>query len=113
MLDMATSSTAYFALVEAQRAGRPVGNDIGYDAAGNPTTDAGAILNGGAMRSFDRWVSKWRDGEPAGSLEVRRCSSGPRWCNTATRHKVCVWGCGTHHSCAYLCAGATKAVTWR
>lgn len=55
VLDMATSSTAYFALVEAQRAGRPVADDIGFDAEGNVTTDAGAILAGGAMRSFDRW----------------------------------------------------------
>ena len=57
VLDMATSATAYFALVEAQRAGRPVPDDIGFDAAGDVTTDAGAILAGGAMRSFDRHVS--------------------------------------------------------
>lgn len=54
VVDMATSSTAYFALVEAQRAGRSVGDDIGFVAAGDVTTDPGAILAGGAMRSFDR-----------------------------------------------------------
>lgn len=54
VMDMATSSTAYFALVEAQRAGRPVPDDVGFDADGRVTTDAGAILAGGAMRSFDR-----------------------------------------------------------
>ncbi len=54
VMDMATSSTAYFALVEAQRAGRPVPDDVGFDADGRVTTDAAAILAGGAMRSFDR-----------------------------------------------------------
>lgn len=54
VVDMATSATAYFALVEAQRAGRAVADDIGFDAAGAVTSDPGAILAGGAMRSFDR-----------------------------------------------------------
>lgn len=54
VLDMATSATAFFALVEARRAGRPVADDVGFDASGAVTTDPGAILDGGAMRSFDR-----------------------------------------------------------
>lgn len=54
VVDMATSSTAFFALVEARRSGRPVPDDIGFDSNGAVTTDAAAILNGGAMRSFDR-----------------------------------------------------------
>lgn len=54
IFDMATSSTSLFALVEARRAGRPVPEDIGFDADGNVTTDASAILDGGAMHSFDR-----------------------------------------------------------
>ena len=78
LLDMATSSTAYFALVEAQRAGRPVGDDIGFDAAGDVTTDPGAILAGGAMRSFDRCPSRiqqaFKHGDVATSWLVLCCA---------------------------------------
>lgn len=54
MVDMATSATSWFGLVEADRAGQTVPNDIGYDAAGHPSTDPAAIYKGGAIRVFDR-----------------------------------------------------------
>ena len=54
VLDMATSATSWFGLVEAERAGQQVADDIGYDSSGQPTTDPAAILKGGAIRVFDR-----------------------------------------------------------
>jgi len=54
VLDMATSAMAYFGLVEAKTAGRTVPNDVGFDSDGKSTTDPGKILDGGAIRSFDR-----------------------------------------------------------
>jgi LDH2 family malate/lactate/ureidoglycolate dehydrogenase len=54
VIDMATSAHAWYSLLEAQRSGRPVADDVGYTAHGEPTTDPGQILQGGAMRSFDR-----------------------------------------------------------
>ena len=55
VLDMATSATSWFGLVEADRAGQQVADNVGYDASGQPTTDPGAILKGGAIRVFDRY----------------------------------------------------------
>ena len=78
LLDMATSSTAYFALVEAQRAGRCVGDDIGFDAAGDVTTDPGAILAGGAMRSFDRCPPTDKQGWGPGPKLALRCAAEER-----------------------------------
>jgi len=54
VLDMATSAMAYFGLVEANTAGKSVPSDVGFDSQGNSTTDPAKILNGGAIRSFDR-----------------------------------------------------------
>lgn len=54
VLDMATSAIAYYALVEQSRAGQPAPEDVGYDASGAPSTDPSAILDGGAIRTFDR-----------------------------------------------------------
>ena len=55
VIDVGTSAVAWYDLVEAQSARRSVGADVGYDAAGQPTTDPTAILQGGALRVFDRW----------------------------------------------------------
>lgn len=43
-----------YSLYEAKEKGETVGGDIGYDALGDPTTDPGKILDGGAIRTFDR-----------------------------------------------------------
>ncbi len=43
-----------YSLFEAKERGEAVGGDIGYDALGDPTTDPGKILDGGAIRTFDR-----------------------------------------------------------
>ena len=53
VLDMATSATAYYALVTAEREGRPIPCDVAVDAAGRPTTDPAAALRG-ALLPFDR-----------------------------------------------------------
>ena len=54
VLDMATSAIAYYELVDLARRGRPCPSDVGYDAAGRETTEPAAILDGGAIRPFDR-----------------------------------------------------------
>ena len=54
VVDMATSATSWFGLVEADRAGQTVADDIGFDADGQPTTDPAAIYKGGSIRVFDR-----------------------------------------------------------
>ena len=43
-----------YALVQHSRAGEPVPADVGYDRSGAVTTDPAAILDGGAIRTFDR-----------------------------------------------------------
>ena len=57
VLDMATSAAAWYDLLQAKNEGRQVPGDIGYDAQGQQTTDPGAILDGGAIRPFDRWAA--------------------------------------------------------
>ena len=57
MLDMATSAFAWYALKEAKAAGRPIPDDVAYDAQGRATTDPAAAL-AGALRVFDRWVGR-------------------------------------------------------
>ncbi len=54
VLDMATSAAAWYDLLKAQHDGQEVPGDVGFDAQGKPTSSPGAILDGGAMRSFDR-----------------------------------------------------------
>lgn len=54
VVDMATSAISWFGLVEADRAGQTVADDIGYDARGHSTTDPAAIYKGGSIRAFDR-----------------------------------------------------------
>ncbi|MES3109197.1 Ldh family oxidoreductase [Sphingomonas aurantiaca] len=51
VFDFATSAVARGEIELHRRAGRPVPDDWGYDADGQPTTEAAAVLNG-AMRTF-------------------------------------------------------------
>jgi LDH2 family malate/lactate/ureidoglycolate dehydrogenase len=51
VFDFATSAVARGEIELHRRAGKPVPEDWGYDAAGNPTTDAASVLDG-AMRTF-------------------------------------------------------------
>ncbi|MET3826353.1 LDH2 family malate/lactate/ureidoglycolate dehydrogenase [Sphingomonas sp. PvP055] len=51
VFDFATSAVARGEIELHRRAGKPVPDDWGYDAAGNSTTDAEAVL-AGAMRTF-------------------------------------------------------------
>jgi LDH2 family malate/lactate/ureidoglycolate dehydrogenase len=53
VLDMATAALAYYGLIEANTAGRPIPPDVAYDQQGRPTTDPAAALDG-ALRPFDR-----------------------------------------------------------
>jgi len=54
VLDMATSAIAYYGLVEAKTAKRSIPADIGYNNTGQSTTHPVEIIDGGAIRSFDR-----------------------------------------------------------
>ena len=51
VFDFATSAVARGEIELHRRAGKPVPDDWGYDAAGQPTTDPAAVL-AGAMRTF-------------------------------------------------------------
>ncbi len=51
VFDFATSAVARGEIELHRRAGKPVPDDWGYDAGGNPTTDAEQVL-AGAMRTF-------------------------------------------------------------
>lgn len=53
VLDMATSAMAFFGILQSKIAGESIPSDVGYDAAGNETTDPAAVL-AGAIRVFDR-----------------------------------------------------------
>jgi LDH2 family malate/lactate/ureidoglycolate dehydrogenase len=46
VFDSATAAIAYFGLVEAKLKGEAVEEEIGFDKEGNPTNNAGAILEG-------------------------------------------------------------------
>lgn len=54
ILDMSTSSMAYYGLLEAETAKKQVSLDIGFDVDGNPTVDPSKILDGGSIRTFDK-----------------------------------------------------------
>ena len=54
VLDMATSATAYYALVSAALTGTPIPDDVAFDENGEPTTYPESALQGGAIRVFDR-----------------------------------------------------------
>jgi LDH2 family malate/lactate/ureidoglycolate dehydrogenase len=53
-MDMATAAYAWFGLLEAKTAGRPIPGDVALNAQGQPTTDPNEVLSGGAIRVFDR-----------------------------------------------------------
>ena len=78
VLDMATSAFAYYALVEHSRANLQVPADVGYSAEGAPTTDPAAILDGGAIRSFDRC------GHSSRAPDLESCARG---CHTRKLHQ--------------------------
>ncbi|GFR53198.1 hypothetical protein Agub_g15947 [Astrephomene gubernaculifera] len=53
-MDMATAAFAWFGLLEAKAAGRPIPPDVAMNAAGQPTSDPNEVLQGGAIRVFDK-----------------------------------------------------------
>lgn len=55
VMDMATAAYAWFGLLEAKTAGRPIPGDVALNAEGLPTTDPSEVLSGGAIRVFDRY----------------------------------------------------------
>jgi LDH2 family malate/lactate/ureidoglycolate dehydrogenase len=52
VLDMSTAAMSFYGVVEAQTAGRPLPEGVGYDSEGNISTDPSAVI-GGALRAFD------------------------------------------------------------
>jgi hypothetical protein len=54
VMDMATAAYAWFGLLEAKTAGRPIPGDVALNAQGQATTDPNEVLSGGAIRVFDR-----------------------------------------------------------
>eukprot|EP00879_Flechtneria_rotunda_P019986 GHRR01021013.1.p1 GENE.GHRR01021013.1~~GHRR01021013.1.p1 ORF type:complete len:769 (+),score=330.87 GHRR01021013.1:305-2611(+) len=54
VMDMATAAYAWFGLLEAKTAGRPIPSDVALNADGQPTTDPSEVLKGGTIRVFDR-----------------------------------------------------------
>jgi LDH2 family malate/lactate/ureidoglycolate dehydrogenase len=52
VLDMSTAAMAFYGFLEAKTAGKQVAEGLGYDNNGNPTTDPGKVLNGGAIKGF-------------------------------------------------------------
>ena len=56
LADLAASrvSDCRWALADARDRGLPVAEDIGFDSSGQPTTDPGRIIDGGAIQVFDR-----------------------------------------------------------
>ncbi|KAG2435866.1 hypothetical protein HXX76_007061 [Chlamydomonas incerta] len=53
-MDMATAAYAWFGLLEAKAAGQPIPGDVAMNAAGEATTDPNEVLQGGAIRVFDK-----------------------------------------------------------
>lgn len=54
VLDMATAAMAYFGVIEASTEGKSLPENIAYDKEGNLTTDPSKVLDGGALRTFDK-----------------------------------------------------------
>lgn len=54
VLDMATAAMAYFGIVQANTAGQTLPENIAYDNKGNLTTNPAKVLDGGAIRTFDK-----------------------------------------------------------
>ncbi len=51
VLDMSTSSMAYYGLIEAKTAGLDISDEIGFDSSGNKTTDPAEVMSG-ALKAF-------------------------------------------------------------
>lgn len=51
LFDMGTSAATWFGLIQAERLGESIADDLAFDAAGNATTDPGEALRG-AIRAF-------------------------------------------------------------
>ncbi len=51
LLDMGTSAVTWFGLIQSERLGESIPDDLAFDAAGNATTDPGEALRG-AIRAF-------------------------------------------------------------
>ncbi len=51
VFDNATAAMAFFGIVEAKLKGQPIPEGIGFDKAGNPSTDAAEVL-GGSVTTF-------------------------------------------------------------
>ncbi len=51
ILDMGTSAITWFGLIQSERLGESIEDDLAFDAAGNATTDPGEALRG-AIRAF-------------------------------------------------------------
>ncbi len=54
ILDMSSSGISFFGLLEAKTQGVQVAEGLGYDKEGNETTDPAEIMEGGAIRPFDK-----------------------------------------------------------
>jgi LDH2 family malate/lactate/ureidoglycolate dehydrogenase len=52
VLDMSTAAMSFYGVLEAKTAGTQLPEGVGYDSAGNPSTDPSDVA-GGALRSFD------------------------------------------------------------
>jgi L-2-hydroxycarboxylate dehydrogenase (NAD+) len=52
VLDMATAAIAFYGVIEAKLAGRPLPEGVAYDSAGEVTTDPAAAMEG-ALLTFD------------------------------------------------------------
>jgi LDH2 family malate/lactate/ureidoglycolate dehydrogenase len=52
VIDLSTSSMAFYGLVEAAVAGAKLPAGIGFDSAGGETTEPNDVLKGGALRAF-------------------------------------------------------------
>jgi LDH2 family malate/lactate/ureidoglycolate dehydrogenase len=53
VLDMATSAYSWFGVLEARTAGKQLPEGAAQDKDGVPTTDPNAVIDGGAIRTFD------------------------------------------------------------
>lgn len=53
VFDITTAAMAYFGVVEANTAGRMLPEGVAYDKTGVPTTNPAAVMEDGALTSFD------------------------------------------------------------
>jgi len=51
-IDFASAATTVFDLIAARETSASIAPDLAYDAKGQPTTDPGAALSGGAIKTF-------------------------------------------------------------